>query len=88
MGNNGKDKIIKIGNELNSSLKGEIIKAIIDHPCVFAWSYKEMPRIDTVTAQNKISLYLDAKLVKQKLRRIKPKWPLKIKEEITNQLGC
>ena len=48
----------------------------------FAWSYEDMPGIDTNIVQHCIPIDPAMKLVKQKLRRIKPEWTLKIKEEV------
>ena len=41
-----------------------------------------MPRIDTDIIQDYIPIDPTMKLVKQKLRRMKPKWTFKIKEEV------
>src|SRR5205823_5795004 len=42
--------------------------------------------LDLAIAMHKIPTFSGAKPVKQKLRRMKPKWCLKIKEEVTKQL--
>ena len=44
-----------------------------------------MSGIDTDIVQHCILIDLAIKLVKQKLRRMKPKWTLKIKEEVEKQ---
>ena len=53
---------------------------------MFAWSYEDMPRIDLEIAQHHIDTHAHMVLVKQKLRRMRTEWLLKIKEEVTNQL--
>ena len=53
---------------------------------VFAWSYEDMPGIDPKIAEHKIPLIPESKLVKQKLRRMKPNITLKIREEEMKQL--
>ena len=45
-----------------------------------------MPRIDPEITQHHIDTHDHMVLVKQKLRRMRTKWLLKIKEEITKQL--
>jgi hypothetical protein len=53
---------------------------------VFAWSYKEMPRIDPSIVVHEIKTYPDAKLVQQKLRPVHPKKIAAIKEEVEKLL--
>ena len=55
---------------------------------VFAWSYEDMPRIDTNIVQQYIPTDPTMKPVKQKLRRMKPEWTLKIKEEVEKQYNA
>ena len=53
---------------------------------MFAWSYGDMPRIDLEIAQHHIDTHDQMVPVKQKLRRMRTEWLLKIKEEVTKQL--
>ena len=53
---------------------------------VFAWSYEDIPGIDPKIAQHHIDTYAHMVPVKQKLRRMRIEWLLKIKEEVTKQL--
>ncbi|XP_058208176.1 uncharacterized protein LOC131321189 [Rhododendron vialii] len=55
---------------------------------VFVWSHADMPGIDPEIVGHQIPLYPDAKPVKQKLRRMRPDWVLKIKEEVTKQINA
>ena len=50
---------------------------------VFAWSYKDMIGIDPEIAQHHIDTYAHMVPVKQKLRCMRTKWLLKIKEKVT-----
>ena len=52
---------------------------------VFAWSYADMPEIDPTIIQHHIPLLPISKPVKQKLRRMRPDWALKVKEEVEKQ---
>lgn len=63
-----------------------LIDLLKEYKDVFAWSYDDMPGLRTDIVQHKIPLYPDAKPVKQKLRRMRPEWTLKIKEEVEKQL--
>ena len=59
---------------------------LIEFKEIFAWSYEDMLRIDTVIVQHYIPTDPTMKPVKQKLRRMKPDWTLKIKEEVENSI--
>ena len=77
-----------MGNILNASEKDALVALLIEFKEVFAWSYEDMPGIDTDIVQHCISIDPTMKLVKQKLRRMKPKWILKIKEEVEKQYNA
>ena len=74
----------------NASLKGEVNKRFIEllheYSDVFAWSYQDMPGLDTNIVVHKLPLKLECPLVKQKLRRFRPDMSLKIREEVRKQL--
>ena len=53
---------------------------------MFTWSYEDMPRIDLEITQHHIDTYDHMVPIKQKLRRMRTEWLLKIKEEVTKQL--
>jgi hypothetical protein len=49
---------------------------------VFAWSYEEMPGIDPKIVEHEITMYLDAKPIRQKLRLVNPRKKASIKVEV------
>jgi len=49
---------------------------------VFAWSYQDMPGLDSNIVQHRLPLKPECPLIKQKLRRMKSEVSLKIKEEV------
>ena len=53
---------------------------------VFAWSYEEMPSIDTSIVEHTINMYPDVKLVHQRLRPVHPKKVVAIKAEVEKNL--
>ncbi|OVA14986.1 GHMP kinase N-terminal domain [Macleaya cordata] len=55
---------------------------------IFAWSYKDMPGLDTSIVEHHLPTYSEVRPVKQKLRRLRPEWMLKIKEEVTKQFNA
>ena len=66
-------KMVQIGNTLTSSEKDTLVTLLKEFKEVFAWSYKDMPRIDIDIVQHCIPTNSTMKPVKQKLRRMKPK---------------
>ena len=81
-------KMIQVGNTLTSSEKDALVALLTEFKEVFAWSYEDMPRIDTNIVQQYIPTDPTMKPVKQKLRRMKPEWTLKIKEEVEKQYNA
>ena len=79
-------KMIQVGNTLTTSEKDALVALLIEFKEVFAWSYEDMPGIDTDIVQHHIPIDPIMKLVKQKLRRMKREWTLKIKEEAEKQM--
>src|ERR1043165_9198049 len=66
--------------------KEQVIECIRRYPDCFMWKPSDMTGVDPPVVVHKIATYPEAKPVKQKLRRVKPEWSLKIKEEIAKQL--
>ena len=59
-----------------------MIELLQDYSDVFAWSYQDMPGLDTDIVVHWLPLREKCISVKQKLRRVKPEMLLKIKEEV------
>ena len=74
--------MIQVGNTLTTSEKDALVTLLTEFKEVFAWSYEDMLGIDTDIVQHCIPIDPTMKLVKKKLRRMKPEWNLKIKEEV------
>ena len=55
---------------------------------MFAWSYQDMPGLDTDIVVHRLPLREKCMPIKQKLRRVKPEMLLKIKEEVKKQLDA
>ena len=53
---------------------------------MFSWSYEEIPGIDPAIVVHEIKTYLDAKLVRQRLRQIHPQKDVAIKVEVEKLL--
>ena len=85
VGTNDEPKMIQVGNTLTALEKDALVTLLTEFKEAFAWSCEDMPGIDTDIVQYCIPIDLTIKLVKQKLRRMKPGWTLKIKEEVEKQ---
>ena len=83
LGNDENPRLIKIGSTLNEQERKDLKELLTEFLEVFAWSYEDMSDIDLEIAQHHIDTHFHMMLVKQKLRCMRTKWLLKIKEEVT-----
>ena len=72
MATDDEPKMIQMSNTLTTSEKNALVALLTEFKEVFAWSFEDMPRIDTDIVQHCIPIDPTMKLVKQKLRRMKP----------------
>ncbi|KAI5427282.1 hypothetical protein KIW84_032627 [Lathyrus oleraceus] len=79
---------VKIGALLEESVKKGLIELLREYVDVFAWSYEDMPGLDTDIVQHFLPLKPECVLVKQKLRRTHPNMAVKIKEEVQKQIDA
>ena len=85
LGTDDEPKMIQVGNTLTSFKKDALVSLLIEFKEIFAWSYENMLGIDIDIVQHCIPTDPTIKPVKQKLRRMKLEWTLKIKEEVEKQ---
>ncbi|XP_070036858.1 uncharacterized protein [Nicotiana tomentosiformis] len=78
----------KISVHMELQVKEEIIKTMFEYKDVFAWSYDDMPGLSTDLVVHKLPTDPAFLHVKQNLRKFKTDMSMKIKEEITKQLGA
>ena len=88
LGTDDEPKMIQVGNTLTTSKRDALVALLTEFKEVFAWSYEDMLGIDTDIVQRCILTDPTMKPVKQKLRRMKPEWTLKIKEEVEKQYNA
>jgi len=86
LGNDENPCFIKIGLTLNEKERKYLKELLTEFQEVFSWSYEDIFDIDLEIAQHHIDTHAHMVPVKQKLRRMRIKWFLKIKEEVTKQL--
>ena len=79
-------RLVQIGSTLSSEERERLVALLKEFKDVFGWSYEDMPGIDLGIVQHQIPLGPEACPIEQKMRRIRPDWALKIKEEVTKQI--
>ncbi|KAI5409556.1 hypothetical protein KIW84_055107 [Lathyrus oleraceus] len=79
---------VKIGALLEESFKKGLIELLREYVDVFAWSYEDMPSLDTDIVQHFLPLKPECVPVNQKLRRTHPDMAVKIKEEVQKQIDA
>ena len=78
---------IRIGSSLSPNERSGLIDLLRSYLDVFSWSYEDMPGLDPTIVQQHLPILPYARPVKQKLRRLHPRWSLQVKEEIQKQLS-
>ena len=73
---------VKIGATLEDSVKWRLIEILHEYADIFAWSYEDMPGLDTYILVHKLPLREECPPVKQKLWRTHLEMSKKIKEEV------
>ena len=79
---------MKIGTTLSPIIKEKLIDLLREYSDVFAWSYQDMPSLDTDIVVHRLPLREECAPVKQKLRKVKPEMLLKMKEEVKKELDA
>ena len=74
------EKPVKIGVNFPKDFKFKLIALLKEFREIFAWSYQDMPGLDTEIVMHKIPIKPKCHLVQQTLRRMKFEIILKIKE--------
>ena len=80
-------KEIRIGSSLSHDERSRLIDLLKSYLDVFAWSYEDISGLDSSIVQHHLPIIPHARPVKQKLRRLHPRWSLQIKEQIQKQLS-
>ena len=78
-------KEVKIGVNLEHSVKQHLIQMLHDYVEMFAWSYEDMPRLDTDIVVHRLLTKEDCPPIKQKVHRMRPEMSEKIKAEVMKQ---
>ena len=78
---------IRIGFSLSLDERSRLIDLLRSYLDVFVSSYEDMPGLDSFIVHHHLPILPHARPIKQKLRRLHPRWSLQVKEEIYKQLS-
>ena len=67
-------------------MKRKLIELLKEYSDIFAWSYQDMPGLDTNIVEHHLPLKPECLPIKQKLRRTYPDMAMKIKEDVLKQI--
>ena len=67
---------IRISSSLYPDTRSGLIDLLRSYLDVFAWSYEDMPGLDPTIVQHHLPILPHVRSVKQKLRRLHPRWSL------------
>ncbi|GAU10143.1 hypothetical protein TSUD_418590, partial [Trifolium subterraneum] len=88
LGSEEDKKEVRIGALLDADVKNRLTELLKEYVDVFAWSYQDMPGLDTDIVEHRLPLKPEFPPVKQKLRRTHPDLAVKIKEEVQKQIDA
>ena len=81
-GTSDQPKELKIDSSLSLDERSRLINLLRSYLYVFVWSYDDMPCLNPSIVQHHLPILPHARPVKQKLRRLHPRWSVQVKEEI------
>lgn len=81
-------KEVKIDTHITEDTRQGLIELLREFNDIFAWSYQDMPGLNTGIVVHRLPIKQECKPVQQKLRRIRPDIVLKIKDEVKKQFDA
>lgn len=87
LGTEESPKIIHVAQSLSTEEKENFAKFFQEKKINFSWMYSELPGLDIDLTMHHLSISLDVKPVKQKLRKMHPHVALLVKVELEKLLS-
>ena len=81
-------KEVRIGTLASGQDRSDLIALLHEYKDIFAWSYQDMPGLDTEIVTHRLPLKPECKPIRQKLSKMKPEMLIKIKEEVKKQFDA
>ena len=73
---------VKVGANLEPNVKERLVQLLNEFVEIFAWSYEDMPRLDTDIVVHRLSMKEGCSPIKQKVHRMCPEMSEKIKAKV------
>ena len=86
LGTEANKKEVKISANLEDNVKSRLVQMLHDYVEVFAWSYEDMPGLDTNIVVHRLPIKEGCSPIKKKVYRMLPEMLEKIKDEIMKQI--
>ena len=80
-------KEVRVGANLEPRVNEHLVQLLNEYVEIFAWSYEDMPGLDTDIVVHRLPTREDCPPVKQKVRRMRPDMSEKIKAEVMKQFN-
>ena len=81
-------KEVKVGANLEPSVKERLVQLLNEYVEIFAWSYKDISGLDTDIVVHRLPTRENCPPIKQKVRRMRPDMYKKIKAEVMKQFNA
>ena len=81
-------KEVQVGANLKPKVKERLVQLLNEYVEIFAWSYEDMPGLDTDIVVHRLPTREDCPPIKQKVRRVRPDMSEKIKAEVMKQFDA
>lgn len=88
LGTEQQKKKVKVRTSVETSVRERLVKLLHKHMDVFAWSYQDIPGLDTNIIEHKLPFLPKCSPVKKKLMRRRPDISIKIHEEVKRQFDA
>ncbi|RDX88539.1 hypothetical protein CR513_29847, partial [Mucuna pruriens] len=82
LGGGEETREIRVGKLMPRDLRQRLVELLKEYADIFAWSYRDMPSLDTAIVEHRLPLIPNTVPVQQQLRRMKSEVALKIKEGV------
>ena len=82
LGSDEDRKEVKVGANLESSVKERLVQLLNEYVEIFSWSYEDMSGLDTYIVVHRLPTREDCPPIKQKVHRMRPGISEKIKAEV------
>ena len=88
LGTEADKKEVKIGANLEDSVKSRLVQMLHDYVEIFYWSYEDMPWLETDIVVHRLPMKERCSSIKQKVRHMRSAMSKKIKAKVMKQFNA